>query len=171
MAVQLTTLGPLIDAGVESGYRVGPAVRDGAIVLTELDCADALPYGWGVDTGPGRYRLGERGDPAAFGHAADPQSPKSFLHPARRALSTGERKGDGFTTPQPEEEPPRYAFLGVHVCDLHAIAVRYRLDRGYARRRAQLFILTVACTEPAEFPVGIDITQAVGALAAERRDR
>jgi ferredoxin len=36
----------------------------------------------------------------------------------------------------------------VRACELHAIAVRYRVDRGYARRRAQLFIVALACTEP-----------------------
>ncbi len=63
MVVQLMSLGPLVDALLARGYRVvGPVRRDEAIVLAELDSADALPHGWGVDAEPGRYRLRERGD-------------------------------------------------------------------------------------------------------------
>jgi ferredoxin len=154
MAVQLRSLGPLVDALLAHGYRVvGPTVRDGAIVLTELDSADALPYGWGVDAGPGRYRLRERADGAAFGHAAGPQSWKQFLHPPRRPLWTAKRNGQGFTVTEPDEDPVRYAFLGVRSCDLCAIGVQGRVlgevDPAYARRRAGLFIVAVACTEPA----------------------
>ena len=154
MAVQRISLGPLVDALLAHGYRVvGPTVRDGAIVLSELDSADALPYGWGVDTGPGRYRLRERGDRAAFGHAAGPQSWKRFLHPPRRPLWTAERGGVGFTVTEPDEDPVRYAFLGVRACDLRAIGVLDRVlgnvDRGYAARRAGTFVVAVSCTEPA----------------------
>jgi ferredoxin len=158
MAVRLSGLGPLVEALVGDGYRVvGPTVRDGAVVLSELDSADALPYGWAVDTGPGRYRLRERPDRVAFGHAAGPQSWKRFLHPPRRPLWSAQRTGDGFTITEPDEEcgrEPRYAFLGVRACDLHAIAVLDRVlggvDRGYARQRAALFVVAVACTEPAD---------------------
>ena len=154
MAVQRISLGPLVDALLAHGYRVvGPTVRDGAIVLSELDSADALPYGWGVDTGPGRYRLRERGDRAAFGHAAGPQSWKRFLHPPRRPLWTADREGAGFTVTEPDEDPVRYAFLGVRACDLRAIGVLDRVlgnvDRGYAARRAGTFVVAVSCTEPA----------------------
>lgn len=42
---------------------IGPTVRDGAIVLDELDSAEALPYGWGSSwrrdgTGSARVRTG-----------------------------------------------------------------------------------------------------------------
>jgi ferredoxin len=159
MAAQLTSLEALVDALLARGYRVvGPTVRDGAIVLSEVDSADALPYGWGVETGAGRYRLRERADWAAFGHAAGPQSWKRFLHPPRRPLWTADRggdgDGDGFTVTEPDEDPVRYAFLGVRACDLYAIGVLDRVlggvDRSYARRRAELFIVAVACTEPAD---------------------
>ena len=52
------------------------------------------------------------------------------------------------------EDDPRYAFLGVRGCDLRAIAVQDRVlggaDGGYARRRRELFIVAVSCTEPAD---------------------
>ena len=50
----------------DSGYRVvGPTVSGSAIVLAELDSADDLPAGWGVDVSPGQYRLRRRDDDAA----------------------------------------------------------------------------------------------------------
>jgi hypothetical protein len=94
-------------------------------VLAELDAADALPYGWGVEAAPGRYRLRERGDRAAFGHAAGPQSWKRFLRPPRSPLWTADRDDDGFVVSEPSDEV-RYAFLGVRGCDLRAIAVQDR---------------------------------------------
>lgn len=39
---------------------IGPTVRDGAIVLDELDTADALPYGWGSN-----WKRGGTGSAAA----------------------------------------------------------------------------------------------------------
>jgi len=59
----------------EAGYLViGPTVADGAIVLDELAAASDLPFGWGVQLGPGGYRLRRRDDTAAFGHSAGPGS-------------------------------------------------------------------------------------------------
>jgi ferredoxin len=154
-AVSLRSLRPLVEALRARGYTVvGPTVRDGAIVLAELDSADDLPYGWGVTTAPGRYRLRRRDDRAAFGHAAGPQSWKRFLHPPRSPQWTAERGPDGFTVTPAPEDPVRYAFLGVRACDLRAIAVQDRVlggvETGYAKRRAELFIVAVSCTEPAE---------------------
>jgi len=147
MTALLRSLDPLVRALTGEGYRVvGPTVRDGAIVLAELDSAEALPHGWGVTTGPGSYRLRERSDRAAFGHAAGPQSWKSFLHPSRRPLWTAERGEDGFTVTEAPADPTRYAFLGVRGCDLRAIAIQ---DRVLGRRPADLFIVAVSCTEPA----------------------
>ena len=72
----------LFDALRGRGYTVvGPTVRDGAIVVAELASAAELPFGWGVETEAGRYRLRERSDTAAFGHSAGPQSWKTVLHP------------------------------------------------------------------------------------------
>ena len=101
---------------IDRGYRVvGPTLSDNAIVLAELTSADDLPQGWGVDVGPGHYRLRRRDDDALFGHSAGPQSWKQFLHPPRQKLWSS----DG----QEPEETPRYAFLGVRACDLAAIAM------------------------------------------------
>ncbi|PWI13203.1 4Fe-4S ferredoxin [Streptomyces sp. Act143] len=135
---------------------VGPTVRDGAIVLAELDSADALPFGWGVELDAGRYRLVRRADGAAFAHSAGPQSWKNFLHPARERLWSAERTPQGdvsFTAEEPAA--PSYAFLGVRPCDLRAIAIQDRVltggrhtDGGYAARRARTLLIAAECTEP-----------------------
>ena len=100
----------LFDALRGRGYTVvGPTVRDGAIVVAELASVAELPFGWGVETEAGRYRLRERSDTAAFGHSAGPQSWKSVLHPPRARLwsadrvtgSRGSRRGCGAAKVRP----------------------------------------------------------------------
>jgi ferredoxin len=145
----------LIEVLIERGYRVvGPTLRDNAIVLAELQSADDLPRGWGVDVGPGHYRVRRRDDDAAFGHSAGPQSWKQFLHPPRERLWAGTR--DGAAEPDdPEERVPRYAFLGVRGCDLAAIATLDGVlgrseypDNSFVGRRRRAFVVAVNCTEP-----------------------
>jgi len=143
----------LVDVLIADGYLVvGPTVRDNAIVLAELDSADALPAGWGVDTGPGYYRLRERPDAAVFAHSAGAGSWKQFLHPPRRQLWSADA-GGGFQPAEPAS--PRYAFLGVRGCDLASIGILGRVlgegahpDGAFARTRQALFVVAVNCTEP-----------------------
>src|SRR6478752_179863 len=143
----------LVAALIDRGYRVvGPVLRDNAIVLAELASADELPYGWGVDTAPGHYRLRKRDDRACFGHSAGPQSWKQFLHPSRQRVWSGSADGTADSEP---EEPPAYAFLGVRGCDLAAIAALDRVlgggahpDASFLNRHRRLFVVAVNCTEP-----------------------
>ena len=150
-------LDALVAALVADGRTVvGPTVRDGAIVLAELDSAGQLPYGWGVELEAGRYRLCHREDGAAFAHSAGPQSWKNFLHPQREKLWSADRTADGDVTMHAERpEPPSYAFLGVRPCDLRAIAIQDRVltgghfrDTGYGERRRGAFLIAVECTAP-----------------------
>ncbi|MEZ5151075.1 4Fe-4S dicluster domain-containing protein [Rhodococcus zopfii] len=135
------------------GYRVvGPTVGDTAIILGELDSGADLPAGWGVQTGPGLYRLHRRDDDAVFAHSSGPQSWKQYLHPPRRQLWSTDR--DGPWEPPAGDETP-YAFVGVHGCDLAAIAVLRRVlcpdpdaDTPTARRFRNLFVVAAHCTEP-----------------------
>ncbi|MHB9864145.1 4Fe-4S dicluster domain-containing protein [Streptomyces sp. YIM S03343] len=135
---------------------VGPTVRDGAVALAELTSAAQLPYGWGVETDAGRYRLVPRQDGAAFAHSAGPQSWKSFLHPARERLWSADRTPEGEVVFAAEDaEPPSYAFLGVRPCDLRAVAVQDRVltggrfeDSGYGARRRDVLVIAAECTEP-----------------------
>ena len=138
----------LVSTLIDRGYRVvGPTLSDNAIVLAELQSADDLPRGWGVDVGPGHYRLRRRDDDALFGHSAGPQSWKQFLHPPRQRLWSS----DGAEP----EEVPRYAFIGVRACDLSAIAMLNGVlgtgthpNQGFVGRLRQIFVVAVNCTEP-----------------------
>ena len=79
---------------IDRGYSVvGPTLSDNAMVLAELTAADDLPQGWGVDVGPGHYRLRERDGDALFGHSAGPQSWKQFLHPPRQKVWSSDGAG------------------------------------------------------------------------------
>ena len=145
-------LDALIAVLIADGYNVvGPTVRDNAIVLDHLESGAQLPAGWGVETGPGRYRLHRRSDSAVFAHSAGAQSWKQFLHPSRQLLWSS--NGNGYSPPP--DESPQYAFLGVRGCDLAAIATLGGVlsggahpDGGYARRRKGLLVIAAGCTEP-----------------------
>ncbi|MFZ3573051.1 4Fe-4S dicluster domain-containing protein [Streptomyces sp. BH097] len=153
-------LDALVAALIADGRTVvGPTVRDGAVVLAELDGAQALPWGWGTELDAGRYRLVRREDGSAFAHTSGPQSWKSFLHPQREKQWDADRDPEsGRLTVRPSgAEQPAYAFLGVRPCDLRAIAIQDRVlagghfkDDGYAARRGKAFLVAVECTEPGE---------------------
>jgi ferredoxin len=145
-------LGELVAELRRQGFTVvAPTLRDNAIVLAEIDSADELPYGWGVDTAPGSYRVRARDDKAAFGHSAGPQSWKQFLHPPRQLAWSSD------ADPDTDAAQPRYAFLGVRACDLAAIGVLDRVlaggahpDGPYVGRRDGVVIIGVNCTEPGD---------------------
>jgi ferredoxin len=150
-------LGALVRVLAARGRTViGPTVRDGAIVLAELQSADELPYGWGVELEAGRYRLRRREDGAAFAHSAGPQSWKTYLHPQRVRQWTADRGGEGHLAVRDETpEPVSYAFLGVRPCDLRAIEILDRVltggrhrDDDYRERRSGAFLVAAECTEP-----------------------
>jgi sulfhydrogenase subunit beta (sulfur reductase) len=154
--VEAGALDRLFDALHERGSTVvGPTVRDGAVMIEELESAAALPYGWGVETEAGRYRLRRRDDTAAFGHSAGPQSWKDVLHPARARLWSADRTPDGGVTTTEERHSGRFALLGARPCDLAAIGVLDRVLAGgayadpvYTSRRDGTFVIAVDCTEP-----------------------
>ncbi|HEX8866058.1 MAG TPA: 4Fe-4S dicluster domain-containing protein [Lentzea sp.] len=142
VVLDLDGLDALIGALREGGrVVVGPVLRDDAITLAELSSAADLPSGWGVEAGPGRYRVRERHDAAVFGHSAGPQSWKRFLHPPRRTLLSSDSTGFH----QAENDEPDYAFLGVRPCDLAAIAKLRQIVGGRTP-----FVVAAQCTEPGE---------------------
>ena len=92
--LEASSLSDLYEALRRAGYLVvRPTVRDGAIVLADLGSAGQLPFGWGVTLEPGGYRLRQRTDQAALGHAAGPQSWKQFLHPPREGVVSAAGRG------------------------------------------------------------------------------
>ena len=156
VVVDLDGLTALLDVLAEAGRVVlGPTVRDGAIVIDELEGAEDLPAGWGDEQGPGTYRLVRRDDDARFGYVVGPQSWKAELFPPRTLLVGALRDEDGFTIEVPDEHRPA-AFVGVRPCDLRAIETQDLVfdrtehpDPTYRHRRSDAVVVAVQCTDPA----------------------
>jgi ferredoxin len=137
----------------QHGYAcIGPTIRDGAIVYEEIRYEQDLPIGYTDEQDGGIYRLKKRNDQARFGYTVGSQSWKRYLFPPATLLVKVQRTPDGFLADVPEEQAPRYAFIGVRACDLHAIAVQDRIflqgpyvDSAYKVRREAAFILAVNC--------------------------
>lgn len=148
-------LGNLIDALREDGHTVvGPIRRDDAIVYDEITGVGDLPAGWTDEQDGGAYRLHRRNDAALFGYAVGPHSWKQFLFPSRLRLWTAEHTDDGIHIDDASADVPKYAFVGVRSCELHAIAIQDRVflgdaceDDAYRARRQQAFFVAVNCGE------------------------
>jgi sulfhydrogenase subunit beta (sulfur reductase) len=136
----------------DRGFQVvGPKLGDGAISYEEIESVADLPAGWTDEQDGGTYRLHRRDDQALFGYNVGPQSWKRNLFPPSSLLWKMERDRQ----PEPSaEEAPRYAFIGVRSCELHAIAIQDRVFMGgahvdptYASRREGVFIVAVNCAQ------------------------
>ena len=154
--VQIITcenLQALIDALHKHDYQVlGPTVRDGAIVYDTIAHVADLPAGWKDHQEAGRYRLERRADDALFGFVVGPQSWKRFLHPPLESLWTMGQGDGGVRLSSHATTAPKFAFLGVRACEIHAIAIQDRVfvdgpypDAAYAMRRKDAFIVAVNC--------------------------
>jgi ferredoxin len=142
VTVERSALDALFEALRRRGYTVvGPTVAGGAIVYDELWSTADLPEGWTDEQDGGHYRLRRRDDAALFGYAVGPHSWKRYQLPPEARLWRAQLGADGSLTELVEPPPgPRYAFLGVRSCELHAIAI---LDR--ARPGERPFIVAVNC--------------------------
>jgi ferredoxin len=135
------------------GYQlVGPTLREGAVVYDSITSTSNLPQGWTDRQEGGTYRLEKRSDQALFGYAVGPHSWKKFLHPSVRKLWSAQRKGKTFQVTPEQEDCPKYAFIGVRACELHAIEIQDRVfirdefqDPSYVKRREQAFIVALQC--------------------------
>jgi ferredoxin len=135
---------------------IGPIVRDGAIVLDEIQSANELPRGWHDEQGPASYAVRHESDNEMFGYVVGPQSWKKFLYPPRMKLFTASKNGKGFEIAiHPNGETTRYAFIGVRPCELAAIKIHddvfqdgQFVDNHYSSLRKQAFIVAVNCTHP-----------------------
>lgn len=145
----------LIDVLVASRYQVmGPTVRDGAIVYDRISSVPDLPVGWTDRQEAGRYSLARRDDAALFGFAVGPHSWKRFLHPPVQTLWEARTGADGLAITTADEPSPKFAFIGVRSCEIHAIAIQDRVfcegsypDPVYSIRRQDAFIVAVNCAQ------------------------
>jgi ferredoxin len=162
--IDVAGLQSLIDVLLARGYTVvGPTVRGGAIVNAPVRGVDDLPRGWGDEQEAGHYRLRHRDDDAFFGFAAAAQSAKPVFFPTDELLWRGSRtaeRGGVEVRAEPADDGAAeqglpYALLGVRSCDLSAIGIHDTVlrDRGFAdahytARRADAFVVAVACSDP-----------------------
>jgi ferredoxin len=150
---EVSALQALLDALRREGYQVvGPTIRDGAITYDTLASVEELPRGWTEVQDGGTYRLARRGDAALFGYVVGPHSWKQFLHPPQLRLWQAQRQEHGFQIVDAPAETPRYAFLGVRACELHAMTIQDKVfitgphvDPTYAARREQAFVVAINC--------------------------
>ncbi|HEY0838068.1 MAG TPA: 4Fe-4S dicluster domain-containing protein [Azospirillum sp.] len=156
-------LDALIGALRNDGYEViGPRPRDGTVAYEPLESTADLPVGKIDEQDGGHYRLVDGPADALFAYTVGPHTWKRYLYPPRQTLWSAKRDGNGFTVATPEGDPPRYAFFGVRPCELRAMEVQDRVfgvapntgatsqapqftDQGYARRRAESFVVAVNC--------------------------
>ena len=145
----------LFESLQNQGYQlVGPTLGQGNLVYDELASVADLPLGWRDEQEGGSFRLQQQGNGAFFGYGVGQESWKKFLFPSNRPLWQAKRGRDGWQVIPLEEEVPRFAFIGVHSCDLHALAVQDRVfihgqyaDPTYKARREAAFIVAVNCTK------------------------
>ncbi|MEW6387879.1 MAG: 4Fe-4S dicluster domain-containing protein [Thermodesulfobacteriota bacterium] len=137
------------------GYLlVGPTLDQGNLVYAELTSVADLPRGFRDEQQGGSFRFKRQGNGALFGYGVGQQSWKKFLFPSDWPLWQARRTQDGWQVVPSQEEVPRFAFMGVHSCDLHALAVQDRVfihgqyaDPTYQARREGAFIVAVNCTQ------------------------
>ena len=152
--LDLSGLDGLLAALRARGFTVvGPRERSGAIVYGEVECVADLPAGRVDETDGGRYRLTAGGDARLFRYAVGPESLKAFLFPPRVRTWRARRNSDGGVDVETAEPAPRYAFLGVRACDLHAVEIQDRVfldgrhvEPDYEARRRDAFFVAVNCT-------------------------
>ncbi|HVP15364.1 MAG TPA: 4Fe-4S dicluster domain-containing protein [Terriglobales bacterium] len=137
----------------ERGYTVvGPTLRQGAVVLDEIEDASRLPAGWTDDQEAGQYRLRRSGSPALFDGRSGPASAKRALLPPTATLLQARRAGATLELLEGDPPPPKLACLGVRACDLAAIEIQDRVLLGgsyqdpiYRARRENLLVIAVQC--------------------------
>jgi ferredoxin len=153
VTVELAGIRALFEVLRAQGYDlVGPRLQDGAIIYDRLASIDDLPAGWTDEQDGGRYRLSKREDDALFGYAVGPHSWKKFLFPPMVRQWSADRANGRIQFNAQIENVPKYAFIGVRACELHAIAIQDKVFIGgsfvepvYAERRKKAFIVAVNC--------------------------
>ena len=136
---------------------VGPRVRDGAIVLEQLQRPEDLPLGWTDEQSPGSYRLRRSSSSGRyFDYNCGPQSWKKYFNPPRQTMISAVKVNGAWEFRSAAADAVRYAFVGVRACELHAIQIQDRVFGGgefqdplYIERRRKAFILAVNCNRAA----------------------
>ncbi len=102
----------LIAALRQDGREViGPTVRDGAVMLDQIDDASELPIGWTAESQPGAVRLLRTDSSRVFDQPPGPSSWKRWTFPPR-ITQMAWAEGKDATTEPVEPRPSAKAFLG-----------------------------------------------------------
>lgn len=155
LVVERQSLQALLDALKKRGYDlIGPTLRDNAIVFDEVSCVEDFPAGWTDEQDGGTYRLKKTNEPWLFLFNNGPHSCKKYLHPSQFLLCQVHRTGRHIdTTPGPAQARP-LALIGVHACDLRAVAIMDKVfsggpypEPGYSARLKSCFFVAVNCVK------------------------
>jgi sulfhydrogenase subunit beta (sulfur reductase) len=139
----------------EKGFQtIGAKVDNETLVYEPISKLDDFPKGYVSEQEAAHFRLTQTNHERYFDYVPGAHSWKQFLFPSRTELFTL-RKNGGWKVELPDEEQPKYAFIGVRGCELSAIQIQDGIfmredftDPVYAKRRQNLFILSVNCLHP-----------------------
>jgi sulfhydrogenase subunit beta (sulfur reductase) len=142
---------------LEETYTIiGPKVKKNTIVLEEISFAD-IPAGYRDRQGGGSYRLEKQRVAGVFTFSPGPDSFKKFLHPSSDELFLFRKTPKNIVVENERREEKPLAFFGVRSCDLAALGLLDKVflespiqERGYERRRKDIFVVAVNCLHPAE---------------------
>lgn len=148
----------LYQALTTAGYQVvGPRVKQGAVVFSELDSFSQLPAGWLEQASPGRYQLEQTAGNRCFLWNTGPQGIKPWLFKPEQSLWRAEQTADGLRFRQTDNQARPLAFIGLRGCDLAALTMHDQhfaqgpyADPFYQAQRQQLLIIAVNCARSAE---------------------
>lgn len=143
------------------GYQlIGPKVDTGVVALGPIDSARQLPTALRDVQAPGHYRTEADVAAGPFAHAAPANTWKQVLYPPVERLWRARRNATAFTIegelPDVGEAP--LALVGVHPCDLAAMAVLDAVltgdgrsaDGRYRARRERTLIIAADCARAVE---------------------
>jgi sulfhydrogenase subunit beta (sulfur reductase) len=142
---------------LEERHRIiGPKVVNDTVVLSEISFGD-IPAGYRDRQSAGSYRLEEQRSEGVFTFSPGPDSFKKFLHPSLEKLFAFRKTAKSVVIASEAKEEKPMAFIGMRACDLAALELLDKVflegpvrERGYERRRKDIFIVAVNCLHPGE---------------------
>jgi ferredoxin len=148
----------LLEALRQQGYEtVGPVIKHDALQYGPIEGLADLPQGYISVQDAGSYRLKENGDQRYFDITPGARTWKEYIYPPRKHLFTLSKDNGRWERVEKEENPVKYALIGVRPCELAAIKVLDTVlvrddftDPDYAARRHRIFILAVDCLHPGD---------------------
>lgn len=133
---------------------IGPTKKDFVISYEPIKSISDLPKGYYAEQSNGSYTLKAKATKRYFGFNLASNSIKNYLFPPKKSLYQINKQGHVFYPTI--NKTPKYAFLGVRACELHAILIQDRVlmgengDRQYRERRENCLIVSLNCATTAK---------------------